>query len=99
MTNACAKPLSLGTLLAYWFGELDGDTERQVEEHLFACAHCSGNLDVLAALGQGIRSVFETGRISAILSPGFVERMKERGMKLREYPVSPGGRASCTITA
>jgi len=99
MTNACATPLPLGTLLAYWFGELDADAERQTEEHFFACARCSDNLAALAALSDGIRSVFERGMISAILSPAFVERMKSRGMRLREYPVSPGGKVDCTITA
>lgn len=98
MTTSCYKPLTLGMLLAYWFGELDGEAEQQAEEHFLACDYCSGNLEALVAFGQGIRSVFETGMVSAILSPAFVERMKERGMQLREYPVSPGGKANCTIT-
>jgi len=99
MTTSCNEPLTLGTLLAYWLGELDADAERQAEEHFFACPYCSGNLETLAALGNGIRAVFEAGMISAILSPLFVEQMKERGMKLREYPVPPGGKTNCTITA
>jgi hypothetical protein len=99
MTSSCREPLSLGTLLAYWFGELDAEAERQVEEHFVGCAYCSETLEALAALGLGIRAVFETGLVSAILSPAFVERMKERGMKLREYPVAPGGTVNCTITA
>ena len=99
MTNPCREPLSLGTLLAYWFGELEGDAEQRAEEHFLACAHCSGNLDALATFADGVRSVFATGRISAILSPAFIERMRGRGMRLREYSVSPGNTVNCTITA
>jgi anti-sigma factor RsiW len=99
MTNPCAEPLSLATLLAYWLGELDDDAERQAEEHFFGCAHCSGNLDELATLAGTIRSAFASGILTTVISAAFLERMKQRGMKVREYPVSPGGRAYCTITA
>lgn len=99
MTNACAAPLSLDTLLAYWFGELGDEAERQAEEHFFGCAHCSANLEEVATLGGAVRSVFASGFITAIISPALAERMKERGMKLREYPVEPGGTVNCTIAA
>ena len=99
MTNSCREPLSLTTLLAYWLGELDDDAERHVEEHFFACAHCSGNLAELVALADTIRSTFESGLLTAVISAAFLERMKHRGMKVREYPVSPGGRVNCTIGA
>lgn len=99
MTTPCAEPLSLGTLLAYWLGELDGHAERHAEEHFFACAHCSGNLEELVALAGAIRSTFESGVLTAVISAEFLERMKQRGMKVREYPVSPGGRVNCTIGA
>jgi hypothetical protein len=97
MTNACTTPLSLDTLLAYWFGELGEEAERRAEEHFFACADCSANLEDVRALGAAVRSVFASGFITAIVSSALVERMKERGMKLREYPVEPGGTVNCTI--
>ncbi len=99
MTDSCATPLSLSTLLAYWFGELGDEATRQAEEHFFGCAVCGANLEELAALGGGVRAVFEAGLVTAIISPALVERMKERGMKLREYPVAPGGTVNCTVTA
>jgi hypothetical protein len=99
MTNACAMPLSLDTLLAYWFGELGEEAERRTEQHFFDCADCCANLEEMATFGAAVRSVFASGFITAIISPAVVERMKERGMKLREYPVEPGGTVNCTIAA
>jgi anti-sigma factor RsiW len=99
MTKPCGEPLSLSTLLAYWLGELDSEAERQVEQHFFGCAHCGGNLAEIVALGGAIRTVFQTGLLTTIISAAFLERMKQRGMQVREYPVSPGGRTYCTITA
>jgi anti-sigma factor RsiW len=97
--SRCAAPLSFATLIAYWLGELDADAERQSEEHFFGCADCSGTLQELAALGGTIRAGFAAGVVSAVISPEFLARMKQRGMRVREYPVEPGGRTDCTITA
>lgn len=99
MSDPCATPLPLATLIAYWLGELDGEGERETEEHVFGCAHCSANLEALVALGDGIRAAFASGMVTAVISSAFLAKMKERGMRLREYPVSPGGTVSCTITA
>jgi len=99
VTQACATPIPFGTLIEYWFGELGADAEERIEEHLLGCAHCSAELEALVELGQGLRAAFENGTIHAVFSAPFVEAMKERGMQLREYSVSPGGSVHCTITA
>ncbi|HEX3973584.1 MAG TPA: hypothetical protein VHX19_19785 [Stellaceae bacterium] len=99
MSTPCAEPLSLAILIAYWLGELEAETERQTEEHFFACASCGENLEALAALAGGIRAAFHAGMVTAVISPAFLARMKERGMRVREYSVAPGGRVNCTVTA
>jgi hypothetical protein len=98
MTERCAAPVSLATLIAYWLGELDEDAEQKVEAHYFGCADCAGALAELAALGDAIRASFAGGTLHAVVSAAFVERMKQRGMRLREYRVAPGGSVNCTIT-
>jgi len=99
MIQSCAEPIPFGTLVEYWFGELTEDAEQRVEAHFFGCRHCSEQLEGLASLGRGVRSAFARGAISAVISAPFLEQMKEHGMRVRDYPVSPGGRVHCTISA
>lgn len=95
----CAQPIGWETLEAYWLGELAEPAEAPLEEHLFACAHCSRRLERLAALAQGIRAAVLGGRTALGLTPRSLERLKEEGLRIREYPVEPGGSVNCTITA
>ena len=37
----CNQPIGFETLVAYWLAELPQAQEAPLEEHLFACAHCS----------------------------------------------------------
>lgn len=87
------------TLVAYWLGELPQAEAQALEEHLFACAHCTRRLEALAALGSGIRAAVSGGRLHAIISRGFLEQMRAQGLRVREYQVEPGGRVECTMAA
>jgi len=95
----CAKPIGWETLEAYWLGELAEPAEAPLEEHLFACAHCTGRLERLAAYAKAIRAAVLEGRIALGLTPRFLEQLKEEGLRIREYPLEPGGSVNCTITA
>jgi hypothetical protein len=99
VTRACAAPIPFGTLIEYWFGELRADAEERIEEHLLGCTLCSAELEALVELGQGLRVTFQNGAIHAVFLAPFIETMKARGMRLREYSVSPSGSVHCTITA
>lgn len=93
----CGKPIDFEALVAWWLGEAPaGDT---IEEHLLACAHCSGRLEWLAALSGGVRAVVREGRVSMVVSASFVESMRHSGLRLREYRLDPGGSVNCTIRA
>jgi hypothetical protein len=81
-------------LVDYWFGERD-----DIEEHLFGCAHCSGRLEELAALGSGIRAAFRRGALAVVISSRLLERMRREGLRLREYRVAPGGSVACSMAA
>ena len=95
----CAKPIELEALVAWWLGELAPDAEAPIEEHLFACAHCTARLEELAALASGIRATVREGRVAAGISVPFLETLKRQGLRIREYRVPPGGRAECTLRA
>ena len=99
MKNPCATPLAFPALVDYWFGEIEPGPEEALEEHLLACAHCSARLEELAALGAGIRGAFRRGAVRAVMSPGFVDRLKSEGLRLREYRVPAGASVNCTIAA
>jgi hypothetical protein len=98
-TPACIAPIPFSSLLEYWFGDLAQNDEELIEEHLLGCAKCSERLGDLATLGAGIKSAFRSGELWAVISPDFLQRMKQEGLRLREYPVAPGGSVYCTISA
>ena len=87
----------LETLLAYWLGELDEALEGEVEAHYLGCDACSARLAELEALAAGVRGAFASGRIGTVLTPAFVERLRERGLRLREYRVPRNGSVNCSV--
>jgi hypothetical protein len=90
----------LDTLLLtdYWLGALTPDEEAHVEEHFLGCADCSLALEEVAALASGIRKLAAEASLTMIVSPEFLRRAAENGMRIREYPVAPGGSVACTVT-
>jgi hypothetical protein len=95
----CIAPVPSSALVEYWFGELAQHDEERVEEHLLGCEQCSRRLGKLADLGAGIRSAFRNGEVWAVISPAFLQKMKQEGLRLREYPVAPGTSVNCTISS
>jgi len=98
-TANCRSSLDWQTLLAYWLGELDPDTEARIEEHYLGCAQCSGRLEELDALAEGVRAVTRASGVTAVVIEPFVRRLEERGLQVREYQVPQNGSVNCTVTA
>ena len=98
MTAAsCTTPVAPATRIAYWLGELDPDTEAQVDEHLLGCDECARQVQALVALAGGIRRIAGRGTAGAVVSPDFVRRLAAAGVRLREYRVAPSGSVHCTV--
>jgi hypothetical protein len=97
MTRA-ACPTPTQELLEYWLGELDEAPERRMDEHLFACAECTERLGAIVDLGVAIRRVFVHGNLNIVLPEPFIRRVKDAGVRVREYRLEPGGRVDCTVT-
>lgn len=96
---ACASPVAFPALVDYWLGELAGEREQALEEHLFACGHCAARLEEIAQLGAGVRAVFRSGGVTAVVSAAFLEKLRSEGVRLREYRLRPGESVNCTIRA
>jgi hypothetical protein len=94
----CNAPLAPGLLADYWLEELALTDEEQVEEHLFSCADCSGELQSLVELIEAIRGLTRKGVVAVVLSEPFLERLRGEGLAIRQYHVEPGGDVACTIT-
>ena len=97
--SACAKPIELETLVAYWLGELDEAAQAPLEEHFLGCGYCAGRLEWVAACASGVRALVHAGSVALALTPAFLEAMKQAGLRIREYPAAPGDTVNCTITA
>jgi hypothetical protein len=95
----CGNPISFEDLVSWWLGELPDKQEEAHEAHFLGCAHCSGRLEALVALASGVRAAVQGGTVGMVVSGPFVETMKQAGLRLREYPVDPGGSVNCTIAA
>ncbi len=97
--TACAQPIEYEALVAYWLAELPATEEAAIEEHYFGCAHCARRLEALAAYASGIRAAVREGTVNAVLTPRFVDHMKDEGLRVREYNAAPGDTVNCTIRA
>ncbi len=93
----CRSPIEWPALLAYWQGELDAASEARSEEHLLGCAACSRRLEAFAALADGVRTLTRAGAVHAVVSDAFVQRLRARGVRVREYRVPCNGSVNCTI--
>lgn len=99
MSATCAAPVSFEALVDYWLGECTPEREASVEEHFFGCAYCTQRMEGLAALAAGIRGAFRAGSVRAVISRALLETMKKKGLRVREYRVSPGASVQCSIGA
>jgi len=93
--SAC--PTSTQDLLAYWLGELDEAAEGRIDEHLFACAACSESLSTVVKLGAAIRNELLRGDFGFVLPAAFIRRLKDAGLRVREYSLEPGASVNCTV--
>jgi hypothetical protein len=97
MSDACAQPLDLATLVDYWLEDEASPDRESVEEHLIGCEGCSRRLQGLVSIGEGVRRVAQEGAVQVVVTPAFLEQAAREGLRTREYRVTPGGRVACTV--
>lgn len=95
--SAVPEHLSIEALLDYWLGDSDAATIEAVDEHLLGCDVCGQALDDLIALGEGMRTAFLAGAVSAIGGGAFVQRLAGQGLQVREYRLPHNGNVNCSV--
>ncbi len=95
---SCTMPPPLSELLDYWLGEFDLASEARLEEHLFGCAECSARLERLVQLADAVKHEAREGHLHSVVTAPFIRRLREAGVRVREYRLAPGGSVNCTVT-
>jgi hypothetical protein len=98
MSADCDRPLEAAALLDYWL-DGEGGPHDALEEHLLGCDACSRRLQGLVALGDGVRRLAREGALEMVVTPSFLARARQEGLRTREYRLRPGDRVDCTVTA
>jgi anti-sigma factor RsiW len=86
---------ALAEMVDYLAGDLEADQELPLEEHLFGCDACTSRMERLHRIGVGIREVVEQAQAGGTVNRGFVDRMLEAGLTVREYRLEPGQTVPC----
>ena len=73
--------------------------EEAVEEHLLSCDQCGARLREVVALADGVGQLAREGCLRMIVSDTYLNRAAEKGLRVREYALPPGGSVQCTVTA
>lgn len=99
MIASCERPIEMAALLDYWLEEEGRTDDGAIEEHLLGCDGCSRRLEGVIALAEGVRSLAREGAVEMIVTPSYLQKASEEGLRAREYRVPPGGHVDCTVTA
>jgi hypothetical protein len=91
----CHAPVPQEALLAYWVAETSEHDSARIEEHLFACAHCAGQLEQLTATAHGVDALARQGRIAGIVPFEVLNRLARDGVRVRYYSLAPGQSVPC----
>jgi len=95
----CSDPIDSAVLADYWLALLAPPEEGAVEEHLLGCDQCGERLREVVALADGVRQLAREGCLRMIVSDTYLKRAAEKGLRVREYALPPGGSVQCTVTA
>jgi hypothetical protein len=95
----CSDPIDSAVLADYWLALLATPQEESVEEHLLACDPCGERLREIIALGDGVGQLAREACLRMIVSDTYLKRAAEKGLRVREYALPPGGSVQCTVTA
>jgi hypothetical protein len=95
--SSCTAPIAFAILIDYWLDELDEAAGERVDEHVLGCDACAARLAEIVELGRGIRRAVETGGVRAFVTTDFVDRLAERGVRVREYRIPRNGSVNCGV--
>jgi hypothetical protein len=88
---------SFETLLDYWLRDTDAAATEAIDEHLMRCDTCGEVFDELVALGSGVREAFRAGHVAAVVPEAFLTRLRQQGLRIREYRLPHNGSVNCSV--
>lgn len=88
--------IALDRLIASALGELSGDAEMEVEEHVLSCSRCARRYGSLLRLGPGIAQLVRSGEALMPVTRALAERLEAEGLISRRYELEPGRAVACT---
>jgi anti-sigma factor RsiW len=93
--------IALDRLIAYAAGDLSGDDELTVEEHVLSCGACAAVVERLVRLGSAIRELVRAGALDGRLigTPALVAKLDAEGLIHRRYHAAPGQSVACSVGA
>jgi hypothetical protein len=91
--------IAIECLLAGALGELDGDVEREVDEHILSCGSCAATYTSLVRLGPEIAALVRAGNASMPITRTLADRLEREGLVTRRYLLTPGAIVPCTVGA
>ena len=86
----CSRGHAFSELVDYWAGDGDRDQAERIEEQIFECADCGGQLADIAAMGRALSEVVRAGRFHSVLTEALLNRLSRDGMRIRMYTLEPG---------
>jgi hypothetical protein len=84
-------------LVASAFGELSGDADLAVEEHVLSCSRCAARYESLLRLGPAIADLVRQGGVTMPASPALVERLEAERLITRRYTLESGKPVPCSV--
>jgi hypothetical protein len=86
-------------LLASALGELTGDAEATVEEHVLACGPCAERYAAFVRMGPAVADLIRTARVALPITKTLLDRFEAAGLVTRRYVLAPGSTVPCTVGA
>lgn len=84
-------------LLAAALGELSGDEELAVEEHVVSCGACAARYASFVRLGPALAALVRDGAAAMPITRSLVERLDAEGLVSRRYVLAPGAMVPCGV--
>jgi hypothetical protein len=95
----CPTPIGFAEVVDYWAGDLTGDEENRIEDHVFACADCARELAEAEALARGIAAVAREGRLHSVITDAILNRLAADGVRIRTYTLEGAATVPCAVWA
>ncbi|HXH03790.1 MAG TPA: hypothetical protein VNN09_10785, partial [Candidatus Competibacteraceae bacterium] len=97
MSVSTAAHPSWSEIVDYWLGDTELPLTEAIDEHLLHCDACGAVFDEVVALSHAVRDAFAHGLVPTAVTPGFIDRLRAAGVRVREYHVPRNGSVLCSV--